>query len=207
MTESRTPDPRLQIRGLKSALAGPFDLSVSAAECVAITGSSGSGKSLFLRMIADLDPNEGEVWLNGQERTGFSEPAWRRRVVYSAAEPGWWSERIAEHFPPHSASFARELMHCLRLGLDLMQAPVAHLSTGERQRLALIRALALDSPVLLLDEPTGALDEQATALVEAVLCERLDRGTTMLLVTHDPEQARRLGTRLYRMAQRRLFDA
>jgi putative ABC transport system ATP-binding protein len=201
------PTPRLRLGGLRSALGGPFELTVLQSECVAITGPSGSGKSLFLRMIADLDPSEGQVWLDGQERSCFSAPAWRSRVVYNAAEPGWWSEQIAAHFPSHSNAAVRDMVPRLGLTCDMLQAPVARLSTGERQRLALIRAFVLGSPVLLLDEPTGALDEHATALVEAVVRERLAAGTAILVVTHNPEQARRVGTKRYRMAQRHLLDA
>src|ERR1700731_3789573 len=105
----------LRVVGLRSALVGPFDLSIEHG-AVAITGASGSGKSLFLRMIADRDPNEGEVWLDGQNPAAMSAPAWRRRVVYSAAESGWWSEVVAEHFPAQSLDAARALTVRLALG-------------------------------------------------------------------------------------------
>jgi ABC-type iron transport system FetAB ATPase subunit len=190
---------------LRSALAGPFDLSIGQGVCLAISGPSGSGKSLLLRMIADLDPNQGEVWLDGRERREFTPPSWRRRVVYSAAEPGWWFDTAAPHFPPGAAG---EAAHALlpRLGLSetQMETPIVRLSTGERQRLALIRALVLDPPMLLLDEPTGPLDQASTALVEEVLRERLSAGTAIVLVTHSPEQAERLGQQRYRMQDRRL---
>ena len=58
----------LLVKDLRSAFAGPFELNLGTGACAAITGPSGSGKSLFLRMIADLDPNEGKVWLNGRAR-------------------------------------------------------------------------------------------------------------------------------------------
>jgi len=198
---------RLQIVGLRSALAGPFDLAVGAGECVAVTGASGSGKSLLLRMIADLDPNRGEVFLDERERHSFAAPAWRRLVVYNAAEPGWWSERVAEHFPGAAMNFARDMAPRLALPPALIDALVVRLSTGERQRLALIRALALASPVLLLDEPTGALDADATERVEAVIRERLAGGTAIVLVTHSPEQAARIGQRRLHMAGGRLAPA
>ena len=84
---------------------------------------------------------------------------------------------------------------------------VVQLSTGERQRVALIRALALQSPVLLLDEATGALDEDSTVLVENVLRERLADGVTIVMVTHSAAQAARLGHRHLRMENRRLVPA
>jgi putative ABC transport system ATP-binding protein len=198
---------RLRVANLRSQLAGPFDLAIGEGECVAITGPSGSGKSLFLRMIADLDPNLGEVFLDGAERRSIPAPAWRRRVVYNAAEPGWWSESVLDHFRGAAGNFARALAPRLGLAPALLDGPVVRLSTGERQRLALIRALALESPVLLLDEPTGALDEQSTKSVEAVLRERLAAGVTIAMVTHSPEQATRIGHRHLRMADRHLVPA
>ena len=89
----------LTILGLRSALAGPFDLELMPGSCAAITGPSGSGKSLFLRMIADLDPNEGQVRLDGNDRSELPAIAWRRRVAYVAAESGWWAEDVRPHFP------------------------------------------------------------------------------------------------------------
>ena len=88
-----------------------------------------------------------------------------------------------------------------RLGVraDLLDAPVAQLSTGEKQRLALVRALLPDPPVLLLDEPTGPLDEDSVTQVETLLRERMASGTSILLVTHNPAQAERLGVQRYRM--------
>ena len=198
---------RLRIANLLSGLAGPFDLELAAGECVAITGPSGAGKSLFLRMVADLDPSQGEVFLEGVERRALPAPAWRRKVVYNAAEPGWWHERVADHFPGTELEAARAMAPRLALAPALLDAPVLQLSTGERQRMALIRALALASPVLLLDEATGALDEDSTLLVEAVLRERLAAGVTIVMVTHSAAQAARLGSRHLRMEDRRLVAA
>jgi putative ABC transport system ATP-binding protein len=158
-------------------------------------------------MIADLDPSQGDVLLDEHERRSFSPPAWRSRVVYNAAEPGWWSESVADHFLGPTSAFARAIAPRLGLASGLLDGPVLRLSTGERQRLALIRALALNSPVLLLDEPTGALDQESTRLVETVLHERLAAGVTIAMVTHTPEQAVRLGQRHLRMENRHLVPA
>ena len=202
---SGQPAARLRLSSLRSSLAGPFDLELAAGECVAIAGPSGSGKSLLLRMIADLDPNAGDVALDGHDRRSFSAPAWRRRVVYSAAEPGWWLDTAAAHFPGSALAFVHEMMPRLGLAPTLLDGPVVRLSTGERQRLALLRALALDPPVLLLDEPTGALDQDSTSRVETLLRERLDGGTAIILVSHNPEQAARLGDRWFEMRERRFL--
>jgi ABC-type iron transport system FetAB ATPase subunit len=201
------PSPRLRVAGLRSALAGPFDLSLAAGECLAITGPSGAGKSLCLRMIADLDPCQGDVFLDGIERRTMAAPAWRRRVVYNAAEPGWWHEAVASHFEAEAMAFAAAMAPRLALAPSLLNGQVVQLSTGERQRMALLRALALASPVLLLDEPTGALDQETTQLVEAVLRDRLAAGVTIAMVTHSTEQAARLGHQHMRMESRHLVAA
>jgi putative ABC transport system ATP-binding protein len=191
--------PALTINQLRSAFAGPFQLRLATGACAAITGPSGSGKSLFLRMIADLDPNEGEVWLNARERASMSAPQWRKHVTYVSAESGWWADLVIDHFLSQERSEVAALAARLGVRADRLDAPVAQLSTGEKQRLSLIRALLPNPPVLLLDEPTGPLDEVSVTQVEALLRERMAGGTSIVLVTHDPGQAVRLGAQHYRM--------
>src|SRR5258707_4916668 len=102
----------LVVKELRSEFAGPFDLNLGAGACAAITGPSGSGKSLFFRMIADLDPNEGKVWLNGAERAYIVAPECRRKVTYVSAESGWWAGTVIEHFAPNKPSEVDVLAPC-----------------------------------------------------------------------------------------------
>ena len=167
-------------------------------ECIALQGPSGAGKTLLLRAIADLDPNEGAVELDGIIREHTPAPLWRKQVTYVATEPGWWSETVQEHF----SSWDNAVALVVRLGLspDCGTWPIQRLSTGERQRLGLARALMLRSRVLLLDEPTSALDPESTAAVEALIAERLVNGTSVVWSTHDSAQASRVGSRLFLMS-------
>jgi ABC-type iron transport system FetAB ATPase subunit len=189
----------LVVRQLRNEFAGPFELNLGFGACAAITGPSGSGKSLFLRMIADLDPNEGRVWLQGIDRASLPAPEWRKRAAYVAAESGWWADTVIEHFAAGRRSEVAALSARLGLHAELLDASITRLSTGEKQRVSLVRALLPSPPVLLLDEPTGPLDEESVARVEALLTERMANGTSVLLVTHDPNQAERLGHQRYRM--------
>ena len=195
--------PRLEVRGLRSDLAGPFDFMLASGSALAVTGPSGAGKSVLLRMIADLDPNTGEALLDGVLRSVIPAPAWRARVVYSAAEPGWWHERVGDHFVRSPAV----LLDRLGLRSSILDQPVRLCSTGERQRLALLRALERDPAVLLLDEPTSSLDADSVTAVEALLRERREAGMALLVVTHDLAQAARLGERHMRLELGRLNPA
>ena len=190
------------MRGLSCERLAPVSFDLASGECVAILGPSGAGKSVLLRQIADLDPGEGEVWLDGRARSAMRAPAWRRQVVYCQAEAGWWHEQVGAHFADRAA--AASMLD--RLGLDAakLDAQVHECSTGERQRLGLARALLLEPAVLLLDEPTAALDAQSIARVEAVLHAELARGAGLVLVTHNDEQARRLALRCFHMEAGRL---
>jgi len=182
----------------------PTSLELTDGEGLAIEGASGSGKTLLLRAIADLDPSTGRVVAAPLDRARVPAPAWRRHVAYVPAESGWWADRVGDHL--HRAT-AADLLARLGLPDDAPDWSVSRLSSGERHRLALVRALTLAPRVLLLDEPTATLDPAATALVEAELIARLADGVTLVLVTHDPGQAARLGLPVWRMAAGRLLPA
>lgn len=85
-------------------------------------------------------------------------------------------------------------------------APVEMLSSGERQRIALIRALLMDSAALLLDEPTGPLDDVASSAVAGLLAKRLEQGLSLMIVTHDERLAARLGSERREMRDRKLME-
>jgi putative ABC transport system ATP-binding protein len=185
--------PLLCVRALRTWLLKPVSFLLSQGECIVIQGPSGSGKTLLLRAIADLDPNEGSVLLLGHDRAAMSGPEWRRRVGYLPAEPGWWADTVGAHF----SNWAEGAEVTRKLGLpdDARTWPIARLSTGERLRLALVRALMVQPQVLLLDEPTAALDPTSVRAVEAELAGRIKAGLGVLWVTHDAEQAGRVATR------------
>lgn len=188
------PPPRLVISALSRPPLAPISFSVAAGECVGLSGPSGAGKTLLLRAVADMDPAGGEVRLDGVDRRRIPAPLWRRRLIYVAADAGWWSERVGDHVADCGPATVA-LLAALGLPADAIDWPVARLSTGEKQRLALARAIILEPAVLLLDEPTSGLDDAATARVEGVLRACLAGGAAVLVVSHDRQQLDRLTRR------------
>jgi len=168
----------------------PF--TVARGEAVAVRGPSGSGKSLLLRAIADLDPSTGSIVIGGAYRAATPPHQWRKLARYVPAESGWWADRVGDHLDGETGALIKRLL----LPEDCPDWPVSRLSTGERQRLALVRALADDPPALLLDEPTAPLDQEATYAVESLIKDRLRDGACALIVTHDDAQAKRLCRRV-----------
>lgn len=192
-----------RVQDLQTPIIGPVSFDVDAGACVAITGPSGSGKSLLLRAIADLDPNQAEVSLGAQRRADMPAPEWRTIVAFVPAESGWWADRVGDHFPPDD----KVVRLLAEVGLpDALDWDVSRLSTGERHRLAIARALCGEPQVLLLDEPTAALDEDATAKIEKLIRSRCDNGAAALLVTHDRRQAGRLASRSLTMSGGRFVE-
>ncbi len=183
----------LETHALRRLNVGPIDLMLEPGTCVSIEGKSGSGKSVMLRMIADLDPHQGDALLDGVACSRMPAPRWRRMVTYVTAESGWWDERVAAHFA--AGTDFSTLLPSVGIAAEASSWPVAQLSTGERQRLALLRALRPENRVLLLDEPTSGLDGASVGLVEALMRAQIACGIAILLVTHDPEQATRMASR------------
>lgn len=160
----------------------------------ALAAPSGAGKTRFLLAVADLVPNQGHIRLDDKVRERVPGPVWRRQVRYVSAEPAWWAPTAREHLPALGSVTAM----AERFGLTqaLFDEPIADLSTGERQRFGLIRALASNPPVMLLDEPTSALDEDTTQRVEGELRRLAEAGRIVVLVSHRRDQVDRLAERV-----------
>lgn len=171
-----------------------LNLTVEAGQVLCLSGSSGSGKTRLLRALADLDPHEGEVSLNGREQSELPASQWRRQVMMVPAESQWWDDSVAAHFPAGDL----EGWHELGFAENPLPWQVSRLSTGEKQRLALWRALLRAPEALLLDEPTANLDGHSRRLTESWLLTRIrDGGLPVIWVAHDEEQIRRVADRHY----------
>ncbi|RLD09562.1 MAG: ABC transporter ATP-binding protein [Chlamydiae bacterium] len=180
---------KLKIENLIYRNCGPINLSVNAGECICIYGKSGTGKSLLLRSIADIDPHYGEIFLNDKEQSDFHPCEWRKCVAMLPSENRWWHENVGDHFPKTK----NHLFNKLDFNDDVTKWNVARLSTGESQRLALIRLFSNNPEVLLLDEPTAGLDVKSTALVEEIVNDyMIENNAAVIWVSHDPEQAKRI---------------
>lgn len=189
----------LSVNALRGHRVGPVSFDLRPGECVAVMGASGAGKTLLLRLLADLDPGEGRMTLGGMERDSMVPSHWRRRVMFVPAVAGWWAATAGEHFADAARAEAEALCRVLRLPDDIMDRQVGRLSTGEKQRLALIRAMLERPDVLLLDEPTSGLDPEAALAVETCLAALLGEGKGILFVTHDVGQAWRMASRVYQL--------
>ena len=177
-------------------------LSVPKGETLGVIGPSGAGKSTLLRLLQGLErPTEGTLLLDGAPMPNPVPLALTRRITTVFQRPLMLDRSVRENVVfglrvrGHSdLSAAEPLME--RLGLThLAGAPARRLSGGEVQRVALARAVAVAPEVLLLDEPAANLDPANVARVEAFIRDAQARGTTIVLVTHNTHEARRLAHR------------
>lgn len=180
------------------------DVEIGKGEFIAVMGPSGSGKSTLMNMIGALDtPTSGEVNIDGEQIRGMSEDelallrskkigfvfqefnlinsmnAWRNvslPMIFRGEKPGKRKDR------------AFELLERVGLG-DRKEFNPSELSGGQRQRVSIARALANDPEIILADEPTGNLDTETGASIMNLLTELNDQGKTIIMVTHDPNDA------------------
>jgi len=205
MIELQQVSRTVQSGGQPLTILHPLDLTVPAAQFLAVTGPSGSGKSTLLGLIAGLDAaSTGRILVGGRDITGLGEDDLARlrgRMIgfvfqffhliasLTAVENIMVPMEIAGR--SDAAARAKALLDEVGLTARGHHYP-SQLSGGEQQRIALARALANDPPILLADEPTGNLDLANGQHVMDVLLEvRRSRGTTLVLATHDRALAAR----------------
>ncbi|WP_129113545.1 ABC transporter ATP-binding protein [Halegenticoccus tardaugens] len=213
--------PKIETRNLTRIVDGEpivndVSISVTESDVLVVVGPSGAGKSSFLRLLNRLDePTDGTVLLDGVDYRTIDPRLLRMRVGLvpqdPALVPGTVSENVARgpilRGEPVDQTAVERLLD--RLGLEGYDSrDVEELSGGEKQRVAIARTLLNDPDVLLLDEPTSHLDSAAERRVEALLSELVsDLDLTVIAVTHDVDQARRLGDQALAMRDGRVDRA
>lgn len=186
----QNPAPLFSVNDLRTMHVGPLEFDLRASESLVLSGPSGSGKSLLLRAMADLDGHEGRVSLDGKEQSEYRANKWRSVVAYLPADSAWWADTVGEHF----RNTGSVNWQSLGFEAEVESWTVSRLSSGERQRLALLRMLENKPRVLLLDEPTANLDRENTLLVENMIARYVqDHEAAVIWVSHDAEQQERLG--------------
>jgi putative ABC transport system ATP-binding protein len=190
-----------------------IDLAVATGETLTIIGPSGAGKSTFLRLLCRLnEPTEGTVYFDGADYRTIDPTALRTRIGLVPQSPALREGTVRENvtIAPRLRDESVEpgRVETLLGRVDLAgyaDRPVADLSGGEAQRVAIARTLMIDPEVLLFDEPTASLDPDAQAEIEGLLTDLLTTSDrTVLLVTHDQGQADRIADRVVRFVNGRI---
>ncbi len=210
MIEVRDAGKWIQNGARRVEILKGISLTIPGGQFVAIVGASGSGKSTLLGLLAGLDtPSAGEIWLDGVPIHNLAETqlaAVRGRkigFVFQSYQLIQTLTALENVLLPYELNVegngldqARRLLSEVGLSERMDHYPI-QLSGGEQQRVALARAFVADPPIVMADEPTGNLDSVSGRMVLDLLLDRNQRaGTTLVLVTHDPEIAGRAGRKI-----------
>ena len=208
-----TKDYLQPVTGILTRVLDHVSMAVSENGTIAISGPSGSGKTTLLNILGTLDrPTSGKVFLDGKYvelmeekqlaslRNRFTGFIFQQHLLLPQLTV--LENVLLPLIPVRDKLFKKEALECAlqlieRVGLkDHLRAYPAHLSVGECQRAAVVRALINRPMLLLADEPTGSLDARNAAIMTNLLVElREAYGYALVIVTHDPEVARRMNVR------------
>ena len=186
-----------------------FNLVINHNEIVGLTGGSGSGKSTILRIVVDLlTPESGNIIVLGRPISDWDPQELRRNVILVPQESQmfsgtvrdnlvWGLSKLGESIDDDSLN---DILSEVKLDSLKLDDDAFNLSGGEKQRIAIARALVMNPAALLLDEPTASLDEESALAVENVLSDvTRKRQIGILIVTHNKEQAHRFTSRIIEM--------
>jgi len=188
----------LKINNLTFLKSRSINFEIKAEEIIGLSGASGSGKTLLLRALADLDQHEGDVLLDEISQQKTAAHLWRKKVAMLPAETSWWFDTVEEHFIEHEGEKLQTDLAALGFAKQCTQWSIARLSSGEKQRLGLLRLIQNKPQVLLLDEPTANLDKNNTQLFENFLQQYLtENHACAIWVSHDADQLQRISHRQF----------
>ncbi len=185
---------------------------IPAAGITVVSGPSGAGKTTLLRLCNRLDvPDEGTVGYRGHALDDLDPLMLRRRVgmVFQRPTPfpGSVADNLAVARPGADTGEMGAVLKRVALDPGLLGQEARTLSGGELQRMCLARTLVTEPETLLLDEPTSALDEQPKQVFENTAMDLAAQGITIVWVTHDDAQARRVADRIYQLHNGHLTGA
>ena len=186
----------LRLEDLQIANIEPINLTIAPGQCIGVSGESGSGKTRLLRAIADLDEHGGQVYEENIAQDQVKAHEWRRRVALLPAESQWWFDTVDQHFNTRA-----KYIEALGFDQDVIHWNVSRCSSGEKQRLSILRMLSNCPRVLLLDEPTANLDSSNIARVEDFIGDYLSEHNAIAIwVGHDAAQLERVSQQQYHLS-------
>lgn len=194
----------IKVEGLKYKISNDeiikgIDLEIEKGDCISIIGSSGCGKSTFLKLMSDLIPiEEGRILFEGKDYKEYKPLELRENIRYCIQLPCLFGDTVLENleFPFKIRKLEvdkekiNELLKIVGLGEEICSKNINNISGGEKQRIALVRSFLFTPEVLLLDEATSALDIESAKKIESYIKELNKKGVTIVWVTHSIEQSK-----------------
>lgn len=206
----------LEIKNLKKSygqnqVLKDISITVEKGEVISIIGSSGSGKSTFLRCINLLEtPTDGQILYHGQDvlAKGYNLPRYREKLGMVFQSFNLFNNlnvlenaivaqtTVLKRERPEAERLAKENLNKVGMTEQYWTAKPSQLSGGQKQRVAIARALSIDPELILFDEPTSALDPEMVGEVLKTMKDLAKSGLTMIIVTHEMEFARDVSDRV-----------
>lgn len=187
-----------------------LNFAIPSRQITTIIGPSGAGKSTLLKQLNHLlSPSSGQLFYNSREIFQWNPRDLRKEVVYVSQHPYLFPGTVRsnlEYTGPKTEKLLKDILSKVNLGFEFLDRDVEELSSGEAQRVNLARALILSPQVFLLDEPTSNLDIVNQQIVEDLIIDELVKISTIVLISHDIEQMKRVSHHVMMLSEGKMID-